>query len=118
MSSRVANKSGDTCREPNGSPIFCSTDSGAAKDRLPLRISIIESQGTARSHRASGSKALIAAALLIGLGGCVAGRQGFPKLAEQPTEVPTEVPAEEPTQEPALSVGDTWTRPADGMVMV
>jgi formylglycine-generating enzyme required for sulfatase activity len=45
---------------------------------------------------------------------------------EQPTEVPTEAPTATPTEaptatpieEPTPSAGETWTRPADGMVMV
>jgi formylglycine-generating enzyme required for sulfatase activity len=44
---------------------------------------------------------------------------------ERPTQVPTEAPTPTPTEEPTpagppadASLGDTWTRPADGMVMV
>ena len=46
--------------------------------------------------------------------------------AEQPTEVPTAAPTQAPTEPPteavaggpAIEPGTTWTRPADGMVMV
>ena len=48
-----------------------------------------------------------------------------PTPAETPTEVPTgqpmevpQVPTATPVEEPTPSLGDTWTRPADGMVMV
>ena len=37
---------------------------------------------------------------------------------EQPTAVPTKVPTATPAEELTPSLGDTWTRPADGMVMV
>jgi len=37
---------------------------------------------------------------------------------EAPTEPPIEPPTEEPVSEPALEPGITWTRPADGMVML
>jgi formylglycine-generating enzyme required for sulfatase activity len=37
---------------------------------------------------------------------------------DQPTEVVTEVLTATPAEEATPSLGDTWTRPADGMVMV
>ena len=43
----------------------------------------------------------------------------IPAPTEPPTEPPTEMPTEAPTAAPAgPSLGDTWTRPVDGMVMV
>jgi formylglycine-generating enzyme required for sulfatase activity len=43
-------------------------------------------------------------------------------VAERPTEMPAAAPTEAPTEkvpgEPAVQAGTTWTRPADGMVMV
>jgi len=39
-------------------------------------------------------------------------------LSEQPAEVPTEAPTATPTEAPTPSLGDIWTRPADGMVTV
>ena len=76
---------------------------------------------------ALGGVALVA--LAIGLGAVIGGGAGretpTPRPAtEAPTEAPeepTEAPTEEPTEEPVPSgpgLGDTWTRPADGMVMV
>jgi len=37
---------------------------------------------------------------------------------EPPAEMPTQAPTEELSKEPTLPPGVTWTRPADGMVMV
>ena len=89
---------------------------------------------------------VVVLALLVGLGGLGLGwwpaEEPTGELAvvptevpiERPTEMPTEVatatppkqpikapieaPTEAPIEEPALSLGDTWTRPADQMVMV
>lgn len=53
------------------------------------------------------SLSLLVAFLAFAMSGC----------GPAPTEAPTAKPTEEPTTE-GPSLGDTWTRPADGMVMV
>ena len=64
---------------------------------------------------------LIAVALLIGLGGWAAGWWGSPE-AGLPTGLATDAttgaPTRAPGQESTPSVGDTWVRPGDGMLMV
>jgi len=85
---------------------------------------------------------VVVLALLVGLGGLELGwwsaEEPMEELGmvptevptERPTEIPTEAPTEEhikeptpeptpvPTEKPVPSLGDTWTRPTDGVVMV
>jgi formylglycine-generating enzyme required for sulfatase activity/tRNA A-37 threonylcarbamoyl transferase component Bud32 len=92
---------------------------------------------------AAGGAILVLLGLGVGLGPRLFGTGPAPTEAPTaratelagavPTEAPTELPAETPTEEPTAvpteeptpaappadaSLGDTWTRPADGMVMV
>ena len=117
----------------DGIPIWYITRLGGGAGRPPAIL-------RRRSHRRTpigGTRdmrrfnLLLGAAVLVALAGsgCICrGLVPGPAPTEPPTEAPTSVPTEpaepptvSPTAEPATegpSLGDTWTRPADGMVMV